>query len=340
MSKERLHWADGMKAGSILAVVLYHTGIQAEVKSLAYLLCLPAFFYVAGLFADAAMDVRSYFRRRSLRLLIPYIAFGLLSWLAWLVIGRKYGSDAGVSIAWWEPLRGMLLGRSERLIQNGPLWFLCCLFIVEWIYYLIARLPSRWLWTATIGIAIAGVVIGQWIDWHLMWSIDTAMAVLPLYVAGKASRGAVEQLSNKTSVGWLLAAWIAAVIGVDLIGHYNADIKLSEGLYGQPVLFYIGEALVIAFWWLTALGIGRIKKIGAAYAWLGRNTQLILCMHLPLFGAIKGVLMIAGVPLSFYSTNEGSLLLWAGSITVCIPLIMLINRYLPFLAGKLQHGCA
>lgn len=68
MSKERIEWADAMKAGSILAVVLYHTGIQADVKQMAYLLCLPAFFFVSGLFAQPQAGYSQYLRR-SLRLL-------------------------------------------------------------------------------------------------------------------------------------------------------------------------------------------------------------------------------------------------------------------------------
>lgn len=326
-----MNWADGMKAGSIMAVVLYHTEIQADIKSLAYFLCLPAFFFVSGMFANASMDVKCYWQRRSLRLLVPYVCFGVLSWLAWLIIGRRYGSDAGAGTAWWEPLWGMVVGRSESLIQNGPLWFLPCLFVVEWLYYFVKKFCSKWLWPCTLILAVAGYCLGEVAECHLPWSADTAMTMLPLYVAGQQSRDQFASASTKLRWWQTAMAWIVAAIGTGVVWYFNRDIKLSEGHYGNGVLFYTGEVLVVIFWWLTALLAGQ--KAGN---WWGQHTMLILCMHLPLFGAIKGALMLCGVPLEFYATNTGSLLLWAGSLLVCIPLILIIDRYLPFLGGRLQ----
>ena len=317
----------------MMAVVLYHTGIQADVKTMAYLLCLPAFFFVSGLFAQPDAD-KAVYHKRSLRLLWPYLVFGILSWVAWLIIGRRYGSDADAAIAWWQPLWGMVVGRSEGLIQNAPLWFLPCLIVVEWQFFLVTRLPKQWLWFSTIGVSIAGYVIGQVLGWHLPWSIDTAMTILPLYVLGHATRAWCSRIPTHLSALWGWVLWIAVCVGVGMVWYWNPGIKLSEGQYGNPVLFYIGEVLVVAFWYLTALGIGRVPYLSQAMHWLGRQTLWILCLHLPLFGAIKGALLIAGVPLAFYQTNAGSLLLWAGSLCISVPLIMLINRFTNVLSAR------
>lgn len=316
-----------------MAVVLYHTGIQADVKSMAYLLCLPAFFFVSGLFASPDGDVIAALRR-SARLLWPYLIFGVLSWGAWLVIGRRYGSDAGEVIAWWKPLWGMVVGRSECLIQNAPLWFLPCLMVVECLFYLVMRCPKKWIWPATLMVSIAGFCIGQVLDWHLPWSIDTAMTILPLYVLGYTTRRWWEEWTTWNTVPQSMLMWGAALMGVVAVWYFNPGIKLSEGQYGNPLLFYAGEWFVVRFWYLTALGIGRVPYLSRMMQWLGRQTLWILCLHLPLFGAIKGALLMVGVPLGFYTTNAGSLLLWAGSLILSVPLILLINRLTSVLSAR------
>ena len=137
-SSSRIQWIDWMKGASIMAVVLYHTNIMPEVKTLA-LLCLPAFFLTAGMFADDQLSFIDYFRKKTLRLLVPYIAFGLLAWVAWLFIGRHYGADADAQVAWYQPLINMLYGTSDRMSHNAPLWFLTCLMVLEWLYFAVSR---------------------------------------------------------------------------------------------------------------------------------------------------------------------------------------------------------
>ena len=79
MSSSRITWIDLMKAFSILSVVLYHTPCAHAIKTIAYILCLPAFFFASSIFADANMSPKNYFYKKTLRLLVPYIIWGFLS---------------------------------------------------------------------------------------------------------------------------------------------------------------------------------------------------------------------------------------------------------------------
>lgn len=103
MQANRIQWADSMKAFSIMAVVLNHTQVRPEVQLLAYLLCLPAFFFTAGLFANTRLSPKDFVLKKTMRLLVPLVVWGGLSWLAWFFIGRKYGADANDAPAWWKP---------------------------------------------------------------------------------------------------------------------------------------------------------------------------------------------------------------------------------------------
>lgn len=60
----RITWVDSMKAFSILAVVLYHTNITQEIRTAAYIVCLPAFFFVAGLFTNTKLPPFTFLNKK------------------------------------------------------------------------------------------------------------------------------------------------------------------------------------------------------------------------------------------------------------------------------------
>ena len=54
-----------MKAFSALAVVLNHTHhITPEIKIVVYLVCLPAFFFIAGLFFSNQLLPKVFFKEK------------------------------------------------------------------------------------------------------------------------------------------------------------------------------------------------------------------------------------------------------------------------------------
>lgn len=318
-----------------MAVVLNHTQITSEVKTIIYLVCLPAFFFTSGFFSkDQQLSPFEYFKQKTLRLLFPYIIFGVLSWLAWLVIGRKYGADSNSDIAWWVPLVGLLRGREDWLIQNRPLWFLCCLISVEWIFYITRLIFSKRLqWVVVIGISIFGCIF-SYIGKNLYWEISAACIVLPLYILGADFAYILKTKSHFYNTYFLFILLMFASVGI-VIGYiFNGNIEIHKSHIGNPILFYITALSVIGFWLSVSIFIER--RFGAIkwLQYIGQNTLIILCTHIPLFGAIKGVSIMCCVPIDFFNTNIGSLLLWLGSILVLFPIIYIINRFFPWLLGK------
>lgn len=329
----RIEWIDYKKAFSTLAVVLYHTNITPSVKSIAYLVCLPAFFMAAGLFTNTSLSPSAFFRRKTLRLLIPYLVFGVLSWIAWLFIGRNFGEDTDAS-AWWSPLAGMLIGDVDALEQNRPLWFLCCMMMVEWIYYPVGRIAKKWMRRACVLFAAVVGCILAWFGIKGIWEMTAALIILPLY-AVSAEQGVslinrITALKTKT----LLLIMAGSVAGVTLGYLFNADISISRCRLGNPFMFYLTAFSVAGMWMSLAVLLERFAGKLRLLCYLGQNTLIILCTHIPLFGAIKGVAMIAGIPLDFFQSSAGSLCLWVTAILVEIPVIWIINTYFPFLIGK------
>lgn len=324
-----------MKAGSILSVVLYHTQIMSGIKTLAYFLCLPAFFFLAGMFTRTQYTAGEFFQHKTLRLMVPYVVFGILSWILWMLIGRNYGEDAQQIQAWYLPLVGMLRGNVHDLIQNPPLWFLCCLMILEWMYYGIHHIRSaagRYVLYIILG--GLGCIGGAW-GWRNEWGILSAMIMLPIYAMGAEGASFLREKISSIPTAHLFLIWVASLVGI--IGGFlwNKEINISAAQVGNPILFYITIIAVIGFWLSIAVYVERAFREIHSIHFLGCNTLLILCLHILVFGGIKGITLLCGIPLSLYETTIGSLLLWLLSIVLLIPVICGINRFLPpIVSGK------
>jgi fucose 4-O-acetylase-like acetyltransferase len=332
-TSERITWIDSMKAFSILAVVLNHTHITPDIKDAAYLVCLPAFFFVAGIFTHTQLRPSDFFKRQTLRLLIPYLVFGLLSWVAWCVIGRNYGTDAETALAWWEPLGAMLCGQVEGMIHNPPLWFLCCMMCLEWIHYAVFRIPRtaiRWIVILTLG-AIG--CLGAYFGIHGLWEIVPALIMLPLYTLGQESKEWLKRL-NATPTGTIVLMLLVSLVGVTIGYLFNRDVRIAEGVIGNPLLFYITELSVVGLWLSVSLLIHRIGKHIRLLPYIGQNTMLVLCAHVPVFGIIKGAALLCHTSLSWFETTPGCLTLWLGTFLLLLPVAYLINRFCPILVGK------
>ena len=315
-SASRIVWIDWMKAASIMAVVLYHTNMLPEVTTLSYILCLPAFFFTAGMFADDSLSFGAYFRKKTVRLLIPYVCFGLLAWLAWLFVGRYYGADAETQSAWYEPLIGMLCGTSNSLHHNAPLWFLTCLISLEWLYFALSRcrLAIGWQIVVLSILAVIGIVLGKE---HIIlpWGIATAMIMLPVYWLGRFLAPILKVVATSIPMRIVCLILLIGLLGLGAAYMCNPEIKISHTQVGNPLLFYIGVLSSIAVWFALAQIFMRMRAY-KLFAFIGSETLWILGLHMPFFGAVKGVTMLMHVPLSFYNTIVGSLTLWTATFTV------------------------
>lgn len=316
-----------------MMVMLYHASYHPEVKTIAYILCLPAFFFVAGLFSNTEMSPVAFFKRKSLRLLIPYTTFGILCWLLWLAICHIYGNGTE-DIKWWIPLYGMICGKVELLVQNRPLWFLCCMFSTEWIYYVLRRIPYRIVrWFGACVIAVLGCILGIYAKTGV-WEITAAMLMLPVYMIGAEYGIYFRERTKEWTVRWLIALLSVSVSGV-IIGYFlNPEYHISTCVIKKPFLFYLTAFSVVGLWMALSLLADKEKRITHWLNYLGQNTLIILCTHIPLYGLIKGIGLFFHIPLSFYTTNIGSLTLWVLSIILLFPICYCINRYFPFLIGR------
>ncbi|MBR6493582.1 MAG: acyltransferase [Paludibacteraceae bacterium] len=336
-NKNRIGWVDSMKAFSIMAVVLYHTQIMPEIKTAAYLVCLPAFFFVAGLFTNTSLSPKEFFLKKTLRLLIPYVIWGLLSWVFWYLISSRYGSSVENETVWWKPLSGMLFGRQEGLGHNAPLWFLCCMMSLEWIYYGVAQMSKQWVrWILLAGLGISGCVLA-YLGQNWFWGISAALIILPLYALAAEYKTYWKEKMSSLPVYILLALLVCSLLGLWVGYTYNGDIRLCDSIIGNPVLYYLYVLSTVGLWLSIALIWDKKSgPISRLFQYIGRNTLFVLCVHIPAFSVIKGLALLCRIPIAFWSSTGGSIVLWISTFVLLMPLAWLVNRYCPIVIGKVS----
>ena len=115
---------------------------------------------------------------------------------------------------------------------------------------------------------------------------------------------------------------------------YNADIALHNSYIGNPFVYYPSILSVIGMWGAISLLLDRYCGLLRGLSYIGQNTLLILCAHIPVFGMIKGIAMLCHIPLDFFETMLGCLCLWIETFVILIPAAYLANRYCPWIVGK------
>lgn len=316
-----------------MAVVLNHTHITPEVKAFVYLVCLPAFFFLSGIFANPQLSLKSFFSHQAKRLLFPYILWGCLLWFVWLIIGRNYGNDTDETLSWWYPLMGLILGKSDMQAYS-PLWFLCCLMSVEWIYYAIYRLPQKWQrWLMILFIGTIGCLLSH-LRQNWFWEISAAFIILPLYALGAEFGKQIQEKTKTCNSSSLLLILAVSLIGVWLGAKYNTDIALHDSYIGNPLIYYPSILCVIGLWGSISLLLDKYCSSLRLLSYIGQNTLFILCAHIPVFGIIKGIAVLCHVSLDFFETSLGCLCLWAGTFVILLLAACFLNRYFPWMAGK------
>ncbi len=332
----RIVWVDYVKAFAIVGVLLVHTAIPEPAKRGIYVALIPVFFYVAGLFARTNKELApcAFFRRQWRRLLFPYLFFNALHYVLWWVAGRHFGADSGSAVSAWRPLWGIVWGNADGLTHYVPLWFLACLFVAETLYYFCV-LPSlsrkaKILRTGVLG--AVGYVLSS-LSVELPWGLTPALVMVIFYGLGDLTRNAV---LRPTWGGWRWnGAVVLAAIAFVVAWFYNDQVSVHRAAFGCFPLFLLGAAGGIVLSVAAARGLARWLPVVQPLVFLGQNTLILLVTHLAAYSLTKGfTTFVLHWPLTVYDSVGGAVALVVATLTLSVPFILIINRFVPALAGK------
>lgn len=327
---------DAAKAVAIVLVVLGHAkGIPAWFATAVYSFHVPAFFVLSGWFAARRGDDAPALAVKLARtLLVPYAAFFFAAYAYWLLtrnIGEK--AQRWGDVPWWDPLAGFVGGIGPQLYVNPALWFLPAMFVTVLAYALLRRVSSpRTLalllpafalgWIALVS---NGVVLPAGV--RLPFALDVLPVALAFYAIGAAVSGMSlpwrTPFAAGTAIAVLLLAWAA-------LAWANGRVDVVQLRFGASGATFFAAALLGT---ALLLGVSAALARVRALQWIGRNTLLILCTHMPVFFVLSGVASLAGW---FADGKPGPV--WALSISLialalCVPMRALLARWAPWALG-------
>jgi hypothetical protein len=253
------------------------------------LFVIGTFFFVAGLFAPAAMarkGPRRFATDRVVRLGVPWLLFMLLVWplFMWFAY-RAAGRDVSL---WWE------FTHRQPFLDSGPLWFAEILLYVSvgyaiwtWAVHRYGRpdrlsfpeLTGRHLVAFGIAIAVTSFVVRLWfparskqiLDLHV-WQLPQCIGMFALGVVAARHAWAaqlperVKKGAGYTLLGVLVAVPVfAAAAGINDVA--TDSVPYTGGWHWQAVVLASLEAVLVVAGSIWVLGLAQRKLTGVGPIW-------------------------------------------------------------------------
>ncbi len=312
---------DILKGIGIFLVVLGHLSFKNEnISHLIFSFHMPLFFVLSG-FVFKRKKMSNFFLSKFRRILIPYIFFSFISFLAYYMLNFR------TSIYTIKDFFiGTLLGISNDyyLAWNVVLWFLSSIFLVNVLFNVFFR-KKRWI--VLLFLWLLGFILMYNIDAVLPFHIKSTLLAIPFFGFGILLKTNYKYLENFFFNKYLeIKSGFLLVFGIVLafLNKETPDLRLAE--IGQPVLFYPAGILI------TLALLGLVKEYRSYWLiWLGVNSLAIMGLHLKI--RFLGVKLIELLPLQNNSLFF-NLLVAVTMLILLLPLIIILNKYTPILVGR------
>lgn len=331
---QRIQHIDILKGIGIFLVVLGHVTTNNDLHKFIYAFHMPLFFIISGLFLH---DQTNFIKSKAKSLLIPYISFGLLTFLYWLLIESRF-RELPQGETFLSQFINLFFPTGTQY-YNIILWFLPCLFLACVAgNYLNCKITSKVKIQIIIIVLICSVgFLGNSYPYY----IGQAAQALPYVLVGvliskregKHHTLIIDGLLSKFKKTSILVA-IAGILVIYFSG-VTCNMHSSSFTPCYPLSFIVGLLGFISIYILSYC----LKK-NTILSWLGINSLAIMLMHEPIKRiVIKLYSVFLNTPIEII--REESILncfvIAILTILILIPFILITNRYCPILLGKFPH---
>lgn len=177
MTKTRIEYIDILKGFGIILVVLGHVTLNSDLYHFIYAFHMPLFFIVSGMFLH---DKQGFIRRQAKSLLIPYLSFGLLTFVYWWLVESRFRELPAGETIWGQFINLFFPTGTQHC--NVVLWFLPCLFLA----CVMGNYLNRWITSRPIKISLMVCLICTvgFIHGNYPYHIGQAIQALPYISIG------------------------------------------------------------------------------------------------------------------------------------------------------------
>lgn len=275
---ERIQYIDLYRGIGILLMVLGHVGIWGTFDYWVHGFHMPMFFFISGYLYTRHEETAHYLRTKARQLLIPYICYGLLSYVALLITEQGSG---------WEPLCRLFTVNTSGLAIGSAIWFLTALFWVYVIYQIVESL-SLSFYVRTIvyyALALLGCMEIHIAPGRFPLALGPGLVGLGLFHTARWIRDCTGRVHVVTTVSsrWILFIW---VIADAVLIFVNDEINMREGRYGILPLFWF-NALSCSLllynlcreYWNRDKDSRVLGFLNRELTYIGQNAIIYVCLN-------------------------------------------------------------
>ena len=327
MESSRLKYIDIAKGIGILLVILGHCmayGCQYQVFRCIYSFHMPLFFILSG-YVFHSKEMTSFFSGKIKTLLLPVIFFQTLNIISYVVL---YGSGYIIEKD---------LTSYHHFISFGGFWFVITLLYVSSLYYVIYekiayRFNTKHLFMFCIALffLLMGLIYAPHIADKPNEPIATTMTAFFFYTCGSVVKQFFQFLNttwkSRLSVGCIGFALLALCFYLNGFSDRNVDYNTSRYIKSLP---FVINALLGSF---AVFGISFAISKAKIIEWYGKNSLLLLFVHIPIWKSFDTVL----VRMTDLQGGEKSLTVFIISLLLGTLGVWLINRYIPWMIGTIN----
>jgi fucose 4-O-acetylase-like acetyltransferase len=272
-------------------------------------------------------------------LLLPYFLFAFISFLYWFFIGKNYGDDILQKHNATQYLTGIFLAipSKEYLGFNLPVWFLPSLFCTEILFYFGKKIFKQYSFIIFIFCFGLGILLKEFEVGRIPYGLDVSLFALLLIQTGQwlKNRQLIEKyICNQSlvvKIGFAVIAFCLTCF-VSQINQENGSVYIVDRVFNNYFLFFAGVFTGNLF----ILYLSNCLPVIRLFNFYGRNTIILLGLHLIVFSLIKGIqVFLLGIPIE--TTQDIFIIDIIYVIFVFIllaPVIYCVNKYMPFLLGR------
>ena len=292
---QRIVFIDLAKGICITLVVLYHVfgDLSGDIINMMTLFRMPLYFVLSGLFFKQYGGLWSFFKKKSNKLLIPFLLCYLFFNIPTTILFdlRNEISTPFLNLLWEDGFR-------PNLGINKAIWFLLCLFIVNIFFYIICLISKNIIVRILLSFAcgITGWYLGITHVSLYLW-IDTALTATPFFVMGYMMRNFGNILYKKISgIDYVLSGLCLVLLAG--IYYYNKAhnevlVNYIYNEYDVDVITvylggFIGTYLVLMF----SKAVNHVPIL----SYIGKYSIVVLITHQAYRFFIRNILYQLGVP--------------------------------------------
>lgn len=310
----RVDYIDLLKGIAILWIIWVHSGVPECAKY-----GNSIFFFTSGIFFKLT-DAKKFFSKRVWMIIIPFLFFYLAS-IPFRFIVDLWDFRTIEAFDWnriFDIFR--IEDRNDYLSLNVPLWFLLTLFMVQSFSFIVFRL-NQWI---ILALALLSLVFFEELyRIPSLFMINNALAWFGYfaigYLTGKPLIKYLNSLRRKTFV-FILSLLILA--GCIIFEQF--EIADWHNLIGKTKLIVFIVCFMTFFSFLNGMKSLQFLRF------YGKNSLIVLGAHLWI------LIPLQRITTRFWGPINPIVGLGVSIITaiLLVPVIIWMNRYIPFLVGK------